>query len=346
MGFIDKLRMNSIYGGGSMISKPLRRIEYEDEPDPLIEAQKRLQLKLIGEQLKAAEMKNTNALVNRFKPQQMDVVYQPSASERVSSIGQRMMTPYQSESLKLRDRSLDISEGRANDNEAIQRERLKITQAGQALREWKAQNPTQQIKAVRGGNYMIFNPVTGETQDTGIPSGTLDRETELELIQDNRLETLDRGHANRLVEIGKRGEITSGHIAQRGGEARLTRQTPNATTIREELPTQLKTRLYNNAMRFLNQYPEWAGKHIKLGSNNEFTLEQGSLSNEEYKQMYDAIYQDAPTPKPNVTSTLNKPATGAQLPNEVAMITPDGRTVMVPVEKVKEAEKNGAKRKQ
>jgi hypothetical protein len=91
-------------------------------------------------------------------------------------------------------------------------------------------------------------------------------------------------------------------------------------------------------MRFLNQYPEWAGKHIKLGSNNEFTLEQGSLSNEEYKQMYDAIYQDAPT--------LNKPATGAQLPNEVAMITPDGRTVMVPVEKVKEAEKNGAKRKQ
>src|SRR5687768_12615271 len=106
MGFIDKLRMNSIYGG-RLIGKDIRPIRYEEYEDDSRE--QNLRLAIIGEQLKAAQMQNMNANLDMVRPKKMDVVYQPPISERINATANKPISDFQRESLNLRRRSIDVS---------------------------------------------------------------------------------------------------------------------------------------------------------------------------------------------------------------------------------------------
>ncbi len=282
MGFIDNLRMGNIYGGGIPGVKPIKNMVSGDPMQEILNKYMAMRSSF-GEQ--QPQLENIGAMQGQPK---MDVVFKDT------------MTPYQRETLALRDRGLDINENKATNTLAFQREktaqtnamgqdRIAIQRAGQELREWKAQNPNMQIKATKGGNYVAINPQTGESFDTGVPTGTLDKETELEIMQTNALERIDT-----------QGDIRSRHIREGGEQSRITKTTAPGRNNSGELPTQTKVRLANRANQLVNQMPWIADNgHISFTSDGQFTLKQGKLSDAQYQELYNMFYQDEPESAPN-----------------------------------------------
>lgn len=179
-------------------------------------------------------------------------------------------------------------------NEADQ----KIRQQRADVYEFKAKNPHMRLMTTKGGNIMAYNPLTGQTMDTGVPSGSLSETDKINLIQQDMLERIEKtGDETRETE-GVRQVNREKNIALQGDESRKTKQTPSAstaTTGRGELPTQTKVRVFNRATEIANSDPN-LGKFIKLGKNNDFEITKpgsggffGSAG--PTKQQYDSIVE-------------------------------------------------------
>lgn len=126
---------------------------------------------------------------------------------------------------------------------------IQLRQRKLDIDEWKAKNPTGKIVMPKGGNVILVNPQSGETTDTGIPTGSLsdadkiefehrNQVSDINLRHANEIKTLEEKHQQTLSEIGARGAETrttqSAGITQRGEEARKTKGTPSVSTVKYE----------------------------------------------------------------------------------------------------------------
>jgi hypothetical protein len=114
------------------------------------------------------------------------------------------MTAFQRGSLAARNRQIDNTAVNQEANRELAGKRVNIA-------EFKANNPNKRFMAVKGGNIMAFDPLTGEAEDTGISSGSLTDQERLEITQSNteknettrqgnRLEVVNTQHGNRMTE--------------------------------------------------------------------------------------------------------------------------------------------------
>lgn len=179
---------------------------------------------------------------------------------------------------------------------------LKIRQQRADIYEFKAKNPHMKLMTTKGGNITAFNPLTGQTIDTGVPSGSLSEMDKLNFMQEDALERIGAtGEETRETE-GTRQVNREKNIALQGEESRKTKGTPSASTIapdkRTELPTQTKVRQFNKASEIANSDPD-LGKFVKLGKSNDFEITKpgsggffGSAgpTKQQYDQIVEKIY--------------------------------------------------------
>lgn len=106
-------------------------------------------------------------------------------------------------------------------------------------KEWDMTKPNYRPIISKGGNVILYDQNSGDTQDTGIPSGLLTDEEKIKLNQGARLS----------------------EIFASGAEARKTKQTLGAGTTKQpgtaESETQKKAGYLNKAKQAVSEHPEW-----------------------------------------------------------------------------------------
>lgn len=171
--------------------------------------------------------------------------------------------------------SVDLREKAQIAKEQNDEAKLKVLQNRADVYRFKAENPNYKFILPKGGNVQAFNPLTGQSRDTGIPTGSLSELDKINLGQEDALERIGAtgDEARDTENLRQTGRLAA--IGARGEEARKTRVTiPGGVSgqrTKTEQPTQTKVRQYNAAKEIANTNPELA-KFIKFTGTNEFTI--------------------------------------------------------------------------
>lgn len=287
------------------------------------------------------------------------------------------MTPFEHGSLQQRKRefesknqlgrdTLDVNKGDKETDNQLNKEKLEVTKDKNqldaenkakrtAVYEFKAKNPGMKFIPVKGGNYMFSDPITGDMHDTGIPSGTMTQEEEINLRGDNREEQIKLQGKNQLANIGAniigRKEIAGinnkgnlDEIAARGKEAR---ETKNINFTKTELPTQTRVKQVNTARQLINTNPELA-PFIKFDADGNFSIVQPGKtfsgnptgpSTEQFKKITESIYGTTPS---YFTEGSGKSETKVDTSDKVK-VSKDGKEFFLPKDQLAEAVKQGYK---
>lgn len=201
--------------------------------------------------------------------------------------------------------------------------RAEISEHRARVYEYKVMHPEHKIIMTKGGNVMAFDPATNQTLDLGIPSGSMTDADKLQFSRDTTMKGIAArgGEARKTAE--EQGDIESGHIEERGAEARTTKAAPSGATgaNKPELPSQTKTRLFNKATEAFNTHPEWK-KYIKLGTN-DFKVSKPSWGGDDkvYKDVNDFIYGRVSA---GPTTPTGKPAGSVVTPSTKDTTPPKG----------------------
>ena len=242
---------------------------------------------------------------NKIAPMQ-----QAATNERYQNVNERTMA-YQQMATELRERAQIAKEKNDERKAMIQQQRADIY-------AYKARNPGKKFFMPKGGNVQVFDPATGETTDTGIPTGSMTDLDRLELTQEQALERIGEtgAQARETEQTRQTGRIEA--IEARGEQARQTRQTvPGGVAGSGQSPTQIKVDQYNKARQIVNSSPA-LGKYIRLGSGNEFTVikpnERGGPTPQMYSTIINSIYGAATQGGPG-RSSMSGPGPGQPMVN-------------------------------
>jgi len=184
--------------------------------------------------------------------------------ERYENTNNRTLA-YQQMATELRERAQEAKE--KNDEAKTQ-----ILQQRADIYAFKTMHPDFKFVMPKGGNIMAMDPRTGESHDTGIPTGSLTELDKMHIGQEQALEKIQATGAQARQTEGVRQTGRMEAIGARGNEARATRSIPSGGTGQGMLPTQIKVDQYNRARKLANTRPDLA-KFIKPGSGtNEFQI--------------------------------------------------------------------------
>ena len=216
--------------------------------------------------------------------------------ERYENVNQRTLA-YQTIATELREKAQEAKERNDVANTQIRQHRADIY-------AFKAMHPNFKFIMPKGGNVMAMDPATGQSHDTGIPTGSLTELDKMNIGQDQALERIGETGAQARQTEGVRQEGRLEAIDARGEQARQTRATPVGG--KSELPTQYRVRVVNAAAQLKNSRPELA-KFIKVGvpgSNDieiakpgqNFIGKPTGPTPDQYSEIINAIY--GPVSKP------------------------------------------------
>ncbi len=282
--FIDKLRMNNIFGGAPIgmpdlnagqinpdqISMLMNRLEpyriRSDErhagliPQNGVTRQPQPQLGNIGRGVSGAPNNSLPGEPNTTKP--MDVVYQPPLSET-----------YQGLLANQKQREFELKQGLGYGKLGLEGEKiaqtgelgraklgqgdrgLDIKQGQLDINQFKAQHPNLQITKELGGNFRGYNPATGATIDLG-PTGTVTDEQRQRLIGERVENSIRaRGEAAGALEEQRQG----GRLNLAAVQGDQTRQTNAAKPNKGLSPTQQKVQQITSAHQMLSENPQLEG---------------------------------------------------------------------------------------
>lgn len=196
--------------------------------------------------LEAPNIRNLADWKNRIEPAQ-----QAANLERQENVNERQFL-YQSGLLE-RDR---LKQQTNEENTRIRQQRMDLD-------NFKAKNPDLEIKEVRGGNLIAFNPATGtQTPVTGmdgkpIPSGLMSQEELANLNSRNRIDQIKEQGMQGQIRDWLNAGYTLEQIMQRGDVQAYLKGVPSADSgVTSTLPSQQKVQEYLRARKLYNENPE------------------------------------------------------------------------------------------
>ena len=164
--------------------------------------------------------------------------------------------------------------------QSIEASKARVTQGNRRLdiAEFRKNNPNMKFIPVKGGNIMAFNPTTGESEDTGISTGTLTESEKLRITQENAM--------------------TKQNDAQ------------EAAANKPQQPSQVKHAVDARILEAINRNPTWkdyidmeTGVVAPVGSGASMWGSNKGLDEATRTQILDAIYgPQRTTPNPNPTT--------------------------------------------
>ena len=176
--------------------------------------------------------RNRNEQLNQMPRQGMlnnignDVTNPPKNNNVMLPPTYNGMSAYENEKVKLADRELNqkrflgeegldvkreglqntrgIAEGKLDLAKDLGQQKVDISKQRADIYKFKAEHPNVQIIRTKGGNIQIYDPATRNTHDTGIDSGTLSDQDEIELRGQVTRENADNANQNSLGQIAAR----------------------------------------------------------------------------------------------------------------------------------------------
>lgn len=223
-----------------------------------------------------------------------------ATQERGQNTNERIAA-YETVSSELRNKAQEAKDRNDEVNAKIRQQRADIY-------AFKATHPDWKLIMTKGGNVMAINPQTGETQNTGIPTGSMTEMDKLNLQNEQRLgqiaatgtqarETEGVKQAGREAVSENRGwsifnipdpanpgqqkavkiNAITGEVKDiKAGEVNIpgvAKPSPGGAGGKGEQPTQTRVRQFNKAREILNSRPDLA-PFIKIGTPgaNDFTI--------------------------------------------------------------------------
>jgi len=231
--------------------------------------------------------------------------------------------------------------------------KLDIAQQRANIYEYKAKNPNMQFKISKGGNFIAFNPLTGESIDTGVDSGTMSEEEKQTLIGKQKMEQIGAQGANARELQGIRGNQA---LEQIGKRVQGAKDVKSISSFHGELPTQTKVRQANTARELINTRPE-LGQFIHMNTDGTFTVDapsEGTFGHsgptlEQYTAIRSALYPTTSTAKDtnlpasgmaSPSSSVAKPSTTVE-DGKVIVQDKDGKQFKLPKTQLDAAKKQG-----
>lgn len=215
MPFMDNLaalRMNSIYGSGGN-DNPFTPPNY-DPVENQLRLYDQLKLRQFGESLHPQTAAGF-ARMGQPTPTSVD-----SGQPKMNTAFVQDISPLEQAKLALQKQGMQSKEDIAEQNrqsrediatqgissrEKIANDKANIAQQRADTYAWKAKHPGAKLMEPKGGNAYLIDPITHETFDTGVSTGTMTDEDRQNLIG-----------SQKISQIEATGEQTRQNIAARG----------------------------------------------------------------------------------------------------------------------------------
>lgn len=255
--------------------------------------------------------------------------------------------------LALKNREIDAKLSMAETLNAIRQQNADTAAQRADAYEFGVRNPAGRVVSSRGGNYNLINPRTGAAVDTGVATGTMTQEDELEAraadvlareaarIQGQKdLETQRQGGRVDLARMAHENRLVQNAASEK---ARDNRQN-DAQEFRANQPRERTAAINQRARDVANANPEYAA-NIEFDDRGNFRFKDGvsdDMRRKINKEIYGERRGDINLGKGSDASSLS-PTPGAA--SVVPMVFPDGTTRNVPANRVQAAEAAGAKRR-
>ena len=287
---------------------------------------------------------------------QISPAYQAATNERYSNANERTLA-YNRIAMELREKAQEAKERNDIRNAEIRQQRADIY-------AFKAMHPNYKFVLPKGGNIQALDPATGQSHDTGIPTGSLTELDKMNLSQENALEQIGaRGTQAQTLEgmrQGGREQIAETRgwklgVDQKSGESILYNEITGATKPvsgnrnitpvakpssggASSTPTQQRVDIVNKAAQLKNTNPELA-EFIRI-EGNDVTITPPSSggwfssgpTREQYDEISKAIYGSAVgprnTPPASGRGSMSGPGPAATPPTSgtIRVRTKDGKT--------------------
>ena len=199
---------------------------------------------------------------NQMQQQGPNVIYKPDPNSAIDQQVRNMLNP------PIKEKELALRADIQAQKTGISQQNVNINQQKANIAKFKSENPGLKVIATKGGNVTFYNPMTGETQDSGVPTGTLTEKERIDLTGEQRME-----------EIGARGTETRKNQELRG-QQRLGEIGASITGRKEiaemqgqkpMLPTQQRVDQQNKVREITNTRPELA-KFITTAPDGSFQV--------------------------------------------------------------------------
>lgn len=246
--FVDKLRMRNIYPSAGL-GPPDMDSAFNNTFDKMMPYLQQNQVNDYNER--------NNHLQPAPKPMLQNIA--SNVAQQPKNVIFNDMSPYQKGTLEFKNRELAEKTSLGRDKLATSDEnaddKLAVSQQRANIYEFKAKNPSLKFEISKGGNFVAMNPLTGETHDTGVSSGTMSDAEKQQIIGEQH-----------MAEIGQRGENANntqklrneGGLAQIAARVQGEKDVNAAKPTHGELPTQTRVRQNNAARELANTRPELA----------------------------------------------------------------------------------------
>jgi hypothetical protein len=283
--FIEKLRMNNIFPAdgsprtGTPFGMPdLNAGQFDPssvvgEIYPLIARERQRDRDL---QMNLARMKNQPQLnriaQNAVEPQNVNtpnVVFNPSPTDASQKFANEILN-----GPSLKEQELNQKYELAQQKSGLEQQKIDINKQRTGILDFKAKNPGMKVLTPKGGNIAFLNPVTGETIDSGIGTGTMTEQELQELRGDQAMQ-----------QIGARTEGQK-QVQEMRNEGQLANIAARAQNIS---PTQEKSQIQNNVNKLITTRPDLAEFIVQDPNTGAITV--SDKANPTTAQMInDAIY--------------------------------------------------------
>lgn len=267
--FVEKLRMNNIFPtGGVPFGMPNLSAGQVDIggatqrllPMLLQEKEKDRQLQLELARMRQPKVEQIGQSMQQGPP---NVVYKPDPNSAIDAQVREMLTP------SIKSKELEFKQQQLQQKGELEGRKTDIAQQRADVYRFKAMNPGMKIITPKGGNVAAVNPITGETIDLGIDSGTLTEQEKIDLQGEKAME-----------QIGARGEETRKTQELRGSQAleqigaRISgqKEVEGMRQARPELPTQTRVRQETAARQLANTRPELA-QFVTVAPDGSFQIQ-------------------------------------------------------------------------
>lgn len=313
MGFVDNLRINSIYP----VSGTAPDVSVSNQGPNLARFMSQFSANVAPFLEQNAYNQRAHMLQDRnsaIEQQQLADLNKRQAGITGMNTVLSGITPYQQAGLDLKNRELeDKIQGGDEQRQLLQDKldamkennqgNLGIRQQRANTYDYKATHPDQKFLPVKGGDYMTGNPQTGVLSDSGVDTGTMSDSDRQAAQFAQALQLLQGRNANSLQLQDLRNQ---GALAQIGARvANRPVQQPRAL-----LPSQENTQAVFNAHKLFNTNPDWT-QYLKFDETGSPIIDQNAPPAIR-KQMMDQIYGSS-TPSSNSGGSSNNDPLGLNL---------------------------------
>ena len=375
MGFVDRLRMNSIYPTTgiqppnlNMDMKPIFDfVANQNEADRNFQQQQQMMQQsahLIDIARAAAEQTRREAAIRNTPSPRPDVTPQsalpplglppdrgdifgnnPNLALRAAELQQKgeLASAKLDQTSEIAKAKLDLATDQGG-------RKLDIAQQRANIYKYKTEHPNMQFKISKGGNFIAFNPLDGSEIDTGVDSGTMSEEDKQKLIGSQKMEQIEAQGKNAQDLQGIRGAQA---LEQIGKRVQGAKEVKGITSFHGELPTQTKVRQANTARELINTRPDLS-QFIHMNTDGTFTVDAPSEgvtghsgpTLEQYTTIRNSLYppssnpRDTNLPASGSTTTTAKSSTTVE-DGKVIVQDKDGKQFKLPKTQLDDAKKQG-----